>query len=484
MHYHIGTDIGTSAVKTVAFGADGTVLASASFPVTLLQPAPGHSELDPDEVLDAVQRGLQEVLSALAPVLPRSVAFSAAMHGLILMDEKDQALTRCITWADLRAAAVSDEWRRTGEARALYQRSGVPVHPMSPVCKIRWIKENDPALFIRAKRFIGIKEYVLHRLSGQYIIDSSTAAATGLMNGNTLQWDAVLLQHAGIQQAQLSDIVAPDHAVPSVAIQAVPALAAGTLLYAGASDGACATVASGITGTAAMAISVGTSGAARVMVQGFQPDEQMRTFCYHVKEDNYITGGATNNGAIVLDWLLDQMIGPVQDFSAFMDEVAAMEPGAEGLIMLPYLQGERAPIWDAKASGVFAGLTMRHRQPHLVRAAMEAVCFAVWSTGRILQERFALQEIRASGGATANAVWMQLLSDYSGLPVRTSAMHEASALGAVLLAIPDAVQMKEQHSNRIFSPDPGRHRTYQELFRKATRLQAAVSTAMNSTDNG
>lgn len=482
MQYHIGTDIGTSAVKTVAFGADGSVLASVSHTVSTQQPQPGHSEQDPELVLQAVQQGLQEVLTAMAPDAPQFISFSAAMHGLILVDERDQAITPCITWADQRAGAIAGALRQTEQGRAFYQLTGVPVHSMSPFCKLIWFREHAPALFSSTARFTGIKEYVLHRLSGEYFIDSSSAAATGWMNGRTLQWDAAILAYAGIAASQLSRIVAPDHAVPSVAVKAIPALAPGTLICAGASDGACAVAASGMDDSSTMSVTIGTSAAARVMTKGFGTDAYMRTFCYHVKEDRYISGGASNNGAVVLDWLRDQILQR-SDFPALLQEAAALEPGAEGLIFLPYLQGERAPIWKADARAVYFGLTMRHGPAHLLRAAMEAVCFAVWGTGRILQERDGVNRILASGGAAVNAGWMQMLADYTGLPVFASDHTEASALGAVLLADPQAIQLSGPAPGRQFRPDPERHRIYQQHFHKATRLYTILAAEMDPPDD-
>jgi gluconokinase len=484
MQYHIGIDIGTSAVKVVAFDAKGAVITRASKGYPLLQPQPGYSEQDPDEICAAVMSGLQEVLQQLSPAVPQCISFSAAMHSLIVLDQDGLPLTACITWADQRASKIADELRHTETGRSFYERTGVPVHAMSPLCKSLWLRKHMPELFNRAARFTGIKEYVLSKLSGVFLIDSSVAAATGFMNGHTLQWDDEILRYAGIGAAQLSEIVSASQAVSTRAVPAIPLLPAGTPLYIGASDGACATIGSGVLEPDIMSVTVGTSGAARMLVKGFQPDAEMRTFCYHVKGDDYIAGGATNNGAIVLDWLRDQLLHRENDFDALMKEAFSLPPGADGLLFLPYLLGERAPYWNADARAVYFGLTMRHGSAYMVRAAMEGVCQAVYSTGRILMQRYPVRKIHASGGFSNNSDWVQMMSDHFNLPVITGVSPDASARGAVLLAVPDAIPGEALRNGKRFEPSATFHRIYHANTEKAARLYTLLKADMSQTDNG
>lgn len=484
MQYHIGIDIGTSAVKVIAFDTNGAVIARVSKNYPLLQPQPGYSEQDPDAICTAVMTGLQEVLQQRSPAAPQFIAFSAAMHSLIVLDQDDRPLTACITWADQRALKIAAALQHTDTGRSFYERTGVPVHAMSPFCKILWLKAHMPELFNHAARFIGIKEYVLHKCCGTYQTDSSVAAATGLMNGHTLQWDDEILRYAGIHAAQLSEIVTASHVVPSQKISAIPLLPEGTPLYTGASDGACATIGSGVRDHNAMSVTVGTSGAARMLVKGFQPDAEMRTFCYHVYGDDYIAGGATNNGAIVLDWLRDQLLQRGNDFDALMKEAEAIPTGADGLLFLPYLLGERAPYWNADARAVYFGLTLRHRSAHLVRAAMEGVCRAIYDTGRILMQRYPVKEVHASGGFMNNDHWVQMMSDHFNLPVVTAVGPDASARGAILLAVPDAMKNKAFQDGRRFKPSTTDHRIYLAQTEKAARLYELLKAQMTETDNG
>jgi len=484
MQYHIGIDIGTSAVKVIAFDANGAVIARVSKNYPLLQPQPGYSEQDPDAICTAVMTGLQEVLQQRSPAAPQFIAFSAAMHSLIVLDQDDRPLTACITWADQRASKIATALQHTDTGRSFYERTGVPVHSMSPFCKILWLKAYLPELFNRAVKFIGIKEYVLLKLSGELLTDTSIAAATGLMNGHTLQWDDEILRYAGVRTAQFSEVVSASHSIPSKKISAIPLLPAGTPLYMGASDGACATVGSGVRDHDVMSVTVGTSGAARMLVKGFQPDAEMRTFCYHVKNDDYIAGGATNNGAIVLDWLRDQLLHRENDMDTLMKEAALLPPGADGLLLLPYLLGERAPYWNADARAVYFGLTLRHRSAHLVRAAMEGVCRAVYSTGRILMQRYPVREIHASGGFTNNDHWVQMMSDHFNLPVVTDVSPDASARGAILIALPGAIPDETSGNGRRVDPSATDHRIYLAQTEKAARLYGSLKAEMPETDNG
>lgn len=433
MTYYLGVDMGTTAAKAVAFSEEGKVVAAHSENYEMQHPHEGWSEQDPDELLEGVVTAIGMVLSELAPYPPVFISFSAAMHSLIAVDEEGFPLTSAMIWADNRAAGIAAALRESDKGSEFYHATGVPIHPMSPLCKILWLKEQEPALFKRAARFISIKEYVVYQLLRTYLVDSSIASTTGLLNLRTLNWDPALLGYTGIALEQLSPVVPPTHVLRLDRDLLGLGLQAGTPLVLGGSDGALANMGSGAMEPHTLAVSIGTSSAIRRVVNAPQTDRAMRSFCYHLYGNNYVVGGASNNGAVVLQWVRESLLQTEESIEALLAEAEAVAPGSEGLIFAPYLLGERAPLWDPTVRGVFMGLDILHTRAHLVRAAIEGVMYCLYSIGKPLLADHGVTELRVSGGFARSALPLQVLADVFNTRVRVSASVEASAKGAVLV---------------------------------------------------
>lgn len=358
MEYYLGIDVGTTSAKAVAFSKAGEVLASHSCSYKMHHPQPEWSEQDPEEVFEAVIHSTNKVISSLPSYKPLFVAFSSAMHGILLLDKDGTPLTNCIIWADNRAADIADNLKQTAWGREIYQITGVPIHAMSPLCKLLWLKENEPSLFFKAYKFISIKEYIYYKVFGEYLIDTSVASATGLLNLRTLQWDEKILQFLDINSSSLSEVVSTKtkriYNKQATAKKILDWLMPeATPFIIGSSDGALANIGTGAIEGNSMAISIGTSSAARVIVNKPETDADMRTFCYHVTDDDYIMGGASNNGAVVLEWLKNNLLETSESFTELFLRAESINAGSEGLLFIPYILGERAPIWNSRARGVF-----------------------------------------------------------------------------------------------------------------------------------
>jgi gluconokinase len=366
MEYFLGIDIGTTSVKTIAFSREGKALAEQSMAYPIRHPFPDWSEQDPEEIWQSLVHTVENILQILSPHIPLLCSFSSAMHSLIAVDVEGTAITPSIIWADNRAAVFAERIHRENRAGALYERTGLPVHAMSPFCKLQWLKVNQQDLFNRASKFIGIKEYVFFQLFGTWAVDASLAAATGLMNRSTLQWDPWILDQAAISPDKLSVIVETDKTFYSPAV--FPALKNIPFIIGG-SDGAMANL--GATDEAGtLVVTVGTSSAARLIVQEPRLDPGMRNFCYYIRKGSWLLGGASNNGGIVLQWLQEDFFRAKENVHDFLAQAEGVNPGADGLIFIPYLLGERSPIWNARARGVLFGLTIRHGQAAMVRASL------------------------------------------------------------------------------------------------------------------
>jgi|SRR5450432_437771 len=475
MEYYLGIDIGTTSVKTIAFTANGKVLQKENLSYPLHHPYPEWSEQDPEEIANAVFRSIENILKELHPHLPALCSFSAAMHSLIAVDEMGHAISPSIIWADNRAADFAKKLQMENKALKYYTLTGVPVHAMSPFCKLNWFKQNQPELFQRTYKFIGIKEFIFYKLFGVYAIDISIASATGLMNLEKRQWDYSILHEMGMEAERLSEIVSIDRIFNAPAM--FPILK-NTSFVIGGSDGAMANLGT-TTETGSLVITVGTSSAARLIVNKPQIDPAMRTFCYYLKNQTWLVGGASNNGGIVLQWLQENLFQEKENVADFLNRAVHSSSGAQGLIFLPYLLGERAPIWNARAKGILFGLQINHSKADMIMASMEGVVYCLYAISQAILEKEEIKRIYASGGFAQNEMWLQILSDVFNLPVMICETIENSAWGAVksgMLAL-DLKITDEARITKTYYPDSSAHKIYTKGFNQFTKLYELLKEA-------
>ncbi|MDF2190125.1 gluconokinase [Paraflavitalea sp. CAU 1676] len=439
--YLIGVDIGTTNTKAIAFGLDGAILAASNITYMPLPAAEaGAHELDPHTLFNAVIETVRQVVAQTQAATLTGIAFSSAMHSLIAVDKAGLPLTNVITWADLRSNRQADALKATEAGKRIYQRTGTPIHPMSPLCKLIWLRETQPELFGSAHKFIGIKEYIFHKLLGKYYIDHSIASATGLFDIYELDWNAEALAVAGVGPDRLSRPVSPLSVLKGIDLSYATQLGIdpATPVIPGGSDGCLAQLGSGALQPGDVSLTIGTSGAVRMMGNRPQHDPQARIFNYILAENYYVSGGPINNGGVLLKWYAEHFLGrtfqDTEDFDWFVQQAAQAPAGADGLIFLPYVQGERAPVWDAAAKGMFFGIQARHTQAHFMRAIVEGVNFALYQVAQSLEETIApMQHVYASGGFTKSNQWLQWLTDLFGRPVTVPTTGDASATGAAIV---------------------------------------------------
>jgi gluconokinase len=303
----IGLDIGTTSTKAVVFDYSGKVVAEHAVPYPILSNAPNEAEQDPDQIFTAVIESTRYALVKANVMLKdiTAVGMSAAMHSIMAVGLEGVPLTRLIIWADNRSASQARRILETEDGNEIYHRTGTPIHAMSPLSKLFWLKENEPDIFNKAVKFISIKEYVVYRLFGQYIVDHSIASATGLFNLRELDWDEDVLRVLEIQRTQLSELKTTTHILTGINEKYALQMGLSTQVpfVLGASDGVLANLGVGAIDEGEIAVTIGTSGAVRTVTNQPITDEKQRTFCYVLTDRQWVVGGATNNGAIVLDWL-------------------------------------------------------------------------------------------------------------------------------------------------------------------------------------
>jgi len=379
----LAVDIGTTGTKTLAVDESGRVLAEHSVFYPMHAPEPGASEQDPDEIYESVLEGLAAVMrrADLSTDDVLCVAMSSFMHSLIALDRDNRPLTRSMTWADQRPAAQAERLNADGTGLSVYLRTGTPIHPMSPFVKLIWLRETRPDLWRRATTFAGIKEYVIHRLFGVWVVDHSLASATGCFNLRKLAWDEEALRLAGVREEQLPRPVPTTRILTGLNPAAAErtGLDRETPFVVGASDGTLANLGVGALTPGILAVTIGTSGAVRVTADRPSTDPRGRLFCYALTERKWIVGGPVNSGAIAVRWMADRVC-PERPLEEAVEMAASVPPGSDGLMFLPQLAGERA-------QGVLFGLTLRHGSAHLMRAAMEGVLFQIRAVADLVKER-------------------------------------------------------------------------------------------------
>jgi len=445
----IGVVIGTTATKAVVFDLRGRVVAHRNVGYPLLTPTPATAEQDPDEIHRAVVAAIRDaVLSArVAPDDIACVAFSAAMHSIIAVAADGTALTRSITWADNRAARWAERIRAERDGMAIYRRTGTPIHPMSPLVKLAWLRDEQPKVFAAAARFVGIKEYVFNRLFGRYVVDHSIASATGLFNLATLDWDDGALEVAGVSRERLSALVPTTYHLEGLdrRVAAELGIDAATPFVVGANDGSLSNVGVNAIQPGEVAVTIGTSGAMRTVVGQPVTDPEGRTFCYALTDRHWVIGGPVNNGGIIFRWVRDEIaasecetakrlgIDPYDVLTRIAERVA---PGSDGLIFHPYLAGERAPMWNPNLRGSFFGLAMHHHKEHMIRAVLEGVIYNLYSILPAMESLIGrVHTIKATGGFARSGLWRQMMADVFDREVVVPESFESSCLGAAVLGL-------------------------------------------------
>ena len=478
----ITVDIGYSAVRIFAFEMSGTIIGSMKGSYPTFHTQPDYSEQDPEQIFVTLLNVFKNILAE--KIHPRkykivAICFSAAMHSMLPVDLNGIPLGNAMVWSDNRAKNQADALKKMPVAEKIYHATGTPIHPMSPLLKISWLRMHDKERFQQAHKFISIKEYILQQLTGEYLIDHSIASATGLFNIHTLQWDADALAFSGITPEKLSMPVPVYYSQLSIKkeYRTTLGLSSKTKIIIGASDGCLATLGAGAWGEGKATITIDSSGAVRIADKKVLHDKKQRFFNYLLAEGYYVSGGPTNNGGVVFEWFARQfgMFNAAIDFdeslAELFQEAAKVSAGSDGLVFLPYLLGERAPIWNANARGLYFGINIKHQQQHFIRATIEGILYEIYSIGKILEEHRTINSLYINGSFASVPLWSQIIADMFNKPVSVSDNHDSIGTGALLLSLTEmGIYANLEEAVRtisfphIFTPDKYDHKIYMNYF--------------------
>ncbi len=490
----ITIELGTNAVRIFAFDMKGNTIGSMKGSYPTFHTEPDYSEQDPEQVFITMLYVLKNLLTE--KINPNkykvvSICFSASMHSVLAIDKRGVPLGNAITWSDNRGKHEAQELKKSDLGRQLYEITGTPIHPMSPLVKIAWMKNHAPDQFNQTYKFLSIKSYIIQQLTGEYFIDYSLASATGLMNIQSIAWEPSALEYAGISATHLPELAPVFHFPGKLRkeYQNSLGLPPSTNIILGSSDGCMATLGAGVWTEGKATITIEDSGAVRMVGNRMLRDEKRRFFNYLLQEDCYVSGGPTNNGGVVFEWFAKQFgdfRGPYDiEFTIenLIREAAKVGVGSDGLLFLPYLLGERAPIWNPNARGSYFGINIKHERQHFIRATIEGILYQVYSIGKTLGEHRRIDSLSVNGSFASIPFCTQMIADIFNKPV-TSTNANSTSVGSFLLSATqlgeysslEEASRKVQPSN-FYDPDPHNHAIYRQYFEVFEKLGTSLTDA-------
>ncbi len=492
----LGIDIGTSACKAAAFDEEGRVLAQASEPYGVSQPAPGYAQQDPEEWWAAVCRAIGALLSQVDPKSIAGVGIDGQSWSAIPVDAGGEVLCDTPIWMDTRASGICQRLREEIGEERLFSVCGNPLQPTYTLPKILWYREQLPQVYRRAEKILQSNSFLAYRLTGVLSQDLSQGYGLSCFSMKNLCWDKDLCRELGVDPRLLPDLVPSHRIIGSVTSQAarLTGLLPGTPVAAGGLDAACGTLGAGVIDPGQTQEQGGQAGGMSLCMDRCAAHKQL-ILGAHVVPDRWLLQGGTVGGGGAVKWFEEEFCRAERETAAQkgtspyfeMDrEAQAIAPGSEGLVFLPYMAGERSPIWDPKAKGVFYGMDFSKTRAHFIRAVMEGVAYSLRHNLETAEESGVSAGVLSTvGGAGNSPLWCQIKADVTGKPISLPNSATATALGAALLAgvgvgmyqsfdqaVKETVKIK-----KTYLPNPERkalydrgYRTYLELYRSLKPL--------------
>jgi xylulokinase len=432
----LGIDVGTSGCKVAAYDLDGVRRAQASRPYPLLTPGPGRVEQNPDQWWQAAILATREVTARVDPARIVGVGASGQSWSVVPISDDGEVLAHSPIWMDCSTDAISRELAtRIGTPRLL-SVSGNPLQPSYSTTKIIRLRREHPDLYQRTRVFLQSNGFIGWQLTGVASLDRCQAYGLHCFDTTTGQYDARLADDLGLDLDKQPDLVDCHHVIGQVSDQAagLTGLRAGTPVVAGGLDAACAAFGAGVWQPGQVQEQGGQAGGMSVVTNRPTVDQRL-ILSRHVVPGLWLTQGGTVAGGASLQWVYDQLGHPQMSFEDIDREAAAIQAGSDGTWYLPYLAGERSPLWDPAACGVFYGLRLTTSRAAMFRAVMEGVAYSLLDNLTVAEQAGAdARQLRATGGAAASRLWTQIKADVTGRIIHVPAATQPSTLGAALLA--------------------------------------------------
>lgn len=499
--YLLGIDIGTSACKVAIFNKQGEVIASESGYYSVYYPHPGYAEQNPDEWWDVVCRTVKNTI-AKANINSQNIAgvgIDGQSWSAIAIDKAGRVLSNTPIWMDTRADSICTKLNKEIGEKAIFDLTGNSLQASYTTAKIIWYRENMPQIYYEIYKILQSNSFIVYRLTGVLSQDKSQGYGLHCFDMHTGTWNKDMCSRLGIPMEFLPKIYDCHQIVGSVTQEAskLTGLAEGTPVVAGGLDAACGTLGAGVINPHETQEQGGQAGGMSICLDEYVADPRL-ILSFHVVPGRWLLQGGTTGGGGVMRWL-DQELGDYEreegvktgkSSMILLDELAAIvNPGSDGLIFLPYMAGERSPIWDVHAKGVFYGLDFSKTKGHIIRSALEGVAFSVKHNLEIAEEAGAkVDELVSMGGAANSRLWTQIKADVTGKPIAVPSSDTATTLGAAILAgvgvglykdFEEAVRLTVK-VKRCHTPNMDNHEIYKKNYKTYLKLYDNLKDIMKS----
>lgn len=499
--YLLGIDIGTSACKVAVFDRNGKVLAAASGDYPVYYPHEGWAEQNPEEWWDAVCRATKETIQK-ADITADEIAgigIDGQSWSAIPIDREGNVLANTPIWMDTRAQSICDRLNQEIGQEEIFEVAGNSLQPSYSTAKILWYKENLPEVYAKIYKILQSNSYIAFKLTGAVTQDVSQGYGLHCFNMKKGCWDEKMCKRLGIPMEFLPEICDCDHVVGTVTGKAAAecGLVEGTPVVAGGLDAACGTLGAGVIHSGETQEQGGQAGGMSICTEEYKADPRL-ILSYHVVPGKWLLQGGTTGGGGVMRWFEREFadyermmkeqtgVSSLDQLNKIAEKVA---PGCEGMVFLPYMSGERSPIWNPYAKGVFYGLDFAKTKGHMVRACMEGVALSLRHNLEVAREAGAESDVlRAMGGSANSLLWTQIKSDITGKPIIVPASDTATTLGAALLAgvgvgfykdYEEAVSLTVKETRR-HKPDPKNKAVYDKAFETYMELYKSLANIMTA----
>ena len=480
--YYIGIDLGTSAVKLLMMDEKGHIakIVNKEYPIEF--PHPGWSQQNPEDWYEKSVEGLKELTADIDPKQVAGISFGGQMHGLVILDGKDQVIRPAILWNDGRTVKETDYLNHVIGKDKLSEYTANIAFAGFTAPKLLWVKANEPENFARIKKIMLPKDYLAYRLTGTFCTDLSDASGMLLLDVKNRRWAPEMLRICGITEEQLPRLYESYECVGTVKKEIADELGFGSSVKvaAGAGDNAAAAVGTGTVGDGRCNISLGTSGTIFISSDkfGVDPNNALHSFCH--ADRHYHLMGCMLSAASCNKWWMDEIIG-TKDYAGEQKQIEKL--GENHVFFLPYLMGERSPLNDALARAAFIGMTMDTTRADMTQAVLEGVAFGMRQCYDVaVSLGIRIDRTKIVGGGAKSPLWRKIVANVLGIKVDVPACEEGPSMGGAMLAMVACGVYKDVESAAAaivrvvdtVEPDPELVARYQDRYREFIRIYPAM----------
>lgn len=478
--YYIGIDLGTSSVKLLLADAQGVIRKTVSREYPLFFPHPGWSEQKPEDWWAAVQDGLKEMLAEIDPAQVAGIGCGGQMHGLVVLDENDQVIRPTILWNDGRTAAEVDYLNGVIGKEKLSALTANIAFAGFTAPKILWMQHNEPENFRRIAKIMLPKDYINYKLTGVHACDYSDASGMLLLDVANRCWSKEMLEICGVSERQMPKLFESYEVIGTV--KADVGLPETVRVVAGAGDNAAAAVGTGTVGNGACNISLGTSGTIFISSESFGVDPNNALHAFAHADGHYHLMGCMLSAASCNKWFYEEIL-KTGDYAAEQSGITEEKLGRNNVYFLPYLMGERSPINDTDARGMFIGMSMDTTRADLIQAVMEGVTFAIRDSFEVAKSLgIDIRRSKLCGGGAKAPIWRRMIADILNIAIDLPQTEEGPGYGGAMLAMVGCGEYASVkacadalvNTTSTIEPDPEAAARYEEKYRKFRAIYPAV----------